>query len=363
MSAQHVLYLLSTTGAAAFFAAGYAANRLRRRFDGDMASATSAALSEARRRAEQLEQRQFERAETERAIDPEPQEPVAGEEGTDLRRRTQELEALLAEAGSLVGQREEQLAAIQAALARAEASARNADALKAENGRLLEELELMRAELESAQPDTGTEATNQGQRLEVELLRRRISELEASREERAELLSRLQEAEGAGLEASLLRIKLGELEARLAAVAAGGSPALVVAGSTDDPPPSATALAQTLRTLVTPDGAQCAALAEQHGLPVEVAGDASLLDGLAAVSGLASRMARQAEELLPLNDVSEVALLDAQGRKVLCRLFTCAGDAMAVVVYGLALPPKRAIDGVVGAVLQTMGFAADEWHG
>lgn len=115
-----------------------------------------------------------------------------------------------------------------------------------------------------------------------------------------------------------------------------------------------------LGVLVGPKLARSAALADQHGLPVEVAGDPSPLEGLAAVSGLASQVAHQARQLLPLGEVSQVSLLDTRGQVVLCRLFTCTGDAMAIATFGNAAPPRSAMDQAVMAVLGTIGFDPDE---
>jgi hypothetical protein len=101
-----------------------------------------------------------------------------------------------------------------------------------------------------------------------------------------------------------------------------------------------------------------AVLADQLGLPIAVTGNVSA-ESLAAVSGLATRVAAQVRELLPLGPIVTVQLRDRRGMAVTCRLVELAGDNMAMTTIGEGNPSEQALNETLRMVLGSIGWTED----
>lgn len=219
------------------------------------------------------------------------------------------------------------------------------------------ELERELALLRAANQDALREETRQ--------LRLRISQLEprAAAAARLEadnlsLRDRAEELERDAAELEPLRQRIATLEARLFVLDERVDAAVETAPSgpaSAGPSSTVTGLAQ----LVAVPGVRCAVLAEGHGLPVTTQGDPAVQEGLAAMTGLAGRLAATARQLLPLAEVEEVTFRDRNSIVVACRLFDCHGDAMALATLGTGLPTPERMEAVMLSVLQALALPAE----
>jgi len=266
---------------------------------------------------------------------------------------------------------ETELAELVVQHSRAQQRVLQAERAKAELADLRQKLELAEERLAPEGHGEKLAKDNQALRLEVELLQGRVAELMTEREELVELAAARELLARQADETEQLRRALAELEARLASAGpetteepdAPASDGSTPPESGSVPPPSSSAFGPSMVGLLAGGAVRCAALADNHGLPVEVAGDSALLDGLAAVAGLSQQVAQQARALLPLGEVLELSMLDGWGRVIFCRMFTCAGDPMAIGTYGSAAPNPAQVGAVVRAVMNRMGFAPDSSDG
>jgi hypothetical protein len=101
-----------------------------------------------------------------------------------------------------------------------------------------------------------------------------------------------------------------------------------------------------------------AVLADHLGLPVAATGQLSA-ESLAAVSGLATRVAVQVRELLPVGPIVTVQLVDRFGMVVTCKLFQLAGDDMAMTTMGNGNPSEQALKETLRKVLNSIGWSED----
>jgi hypothetical protein len=81
-------------------------------------------------------------------------------------------------------------------------------------------------------------------------------------------------------------------------------------------------------------GMRTAVLADGAGLLISGAGEGSLHEGLAALSGLVMEFAERVGSLVPVSRVNCVRLLDDNDIVVTCGLMSHAGDSYALAAIG-----------------------------
>lgn len=191
-------------------------------------------------------------------------------------------------------------------------------------------------------------------KVDQEHMASRIQELEAERATHVDLKERLQDLTNQAAEAHRLRKELSAVSAELYAL--GGD-----RKSSATLPVSETVLtgdtAEALAALLATDSARSAVLADRHGLLVAAAGDSIPHEGLAALTGLAHHIADQATQLLPLGEIRNINLHDANQLVVSCRLFVCGSEAMAIAVLGTEEPAHHLLDRAVLDVGGALGLS------
>jgi hypothetical protein len=99
-----------------------------------------------------------------------------------------------------------------------------------------------------------------------------------------------------------------------------------------------------------------AVLSDYLGLPVAATGHLSA-ESLAAVSGLATQIAAQVRELLPVGPITTVQWVDQYGMTVTCRLLKLAGDEMAMTTLGSGNPSEQTLRETLRKVLDSIGWS------
>lgn len=98
---------------------------------------------------------------------------------------------------------------------------------------------------------------------------------------------------------------------------------------------------------------RAAIVADGMGFPVAASGDATVVEGLAALAGIAHRLAEQGQQLLGISEVTQIALGDRNGVSAHVRFFVGSEETMSVATLGPGLPPPASVDRVVEATLRS----------
>jgi len=91
-------------------------------------------------------------------------------------------------------------------------------------------------------------------------------------------------------------------------------------------------LHEVLETMVGLEGVTVALVADGEGLVVDSAGEVLQPDALAAVSGLVAELSPRVSDLLPIGEISQVALGDVQGKVMEVRYFPLFGESCALAI-------------------------------
>jgi predicted regulator of Ras-like GTPase activity (Roadblock/LC7/MglB family) len=91
-------------------------------------------------------------------------------------------------------------------------------------------------------------------------------------------------------------------------------------------------LHDVLDTMVGLEGVTVALVADGEGLVVDSAGEVLQPDALAAVSGLVAELSPRVSDLLPIGEISQVALGDIKGKVMEVRYFPLFGESCALAI-------------------------------
>jgi predicted regulator of Ras-like GTPase activity (Roadblock/LC7/MglB family) len=91
-------------------------------------------------------------------------------------------------------------------------------------------------------------------------------------------------------------------------------------------------LHEVLETMVGLEGVTVALVADGEGLVVDSAGEVLQPDALAAVSGLVAELSPRVSDLLPIGEISQVALGDISGKVMEVRYFPLFGESCALAI-------------------------------
>jgi len=91
-------------------------------------------------------------------------------------------------------------------------------------------------------------------------------------------------------------------------------------------------LHEVLETMVGLEGVTVALVADGQGLVVDSAGEVLRPDALAAVSGLVAELSPRVSDLLPIGEISQVALGDVEGKVMEVRYFPLFGESCALAI-------------------------------
>jgi|GEM_PF-2318859 hypothetical protein len=232
-------------------------------------------------------------------------------------------------------------------LAAAQAKLSDLEQLLEENRKLRDEVADLRLHDEAAGELERLMAEHKSLRLDAELMARRLRELLQDQAELADLRARVHDLVALTEEVAYLRRREKDLEAQLYA---SGCPSKDDAAAT----PGVQALhtvgtdmEASLRTLVQPDGARTAVLADTQGFLIASAGEPMPQEGLAAFAAIASDMVARTRVLLPLADVDAIRLSDTNRVILSCRLFETGGQGLGVATLGPGEPSAQDADRVV----------------
>lgn len=89
---------------------------------------------------------------------------------------------------------------------------------------------------------------------------------------------------------------------------------------------------EVLESIVALEGVSVALVADDAGLVVDSAGELLQPDALAALSGLAAEISPRVRDLLPIGEITNVALGDASGKVLEVRYFPLFGAACALAI-------------------------------
>jgi hypothetical protein len=103
----------------------------------------------------------------------------------------------------------------------------------------------------------------------------------------------------------------------------------------------------SLHSLVQPDKARSAVLADTQGFLIASAGEPMPQEGMAAFAAIASEMVSRTRVLLPLADVQAVRVSDANRMVLSCRLFETGGQGLGVATLGPGEPSAQDAERVV----------------
>jgi hypothetical protein len=232
-------------------------------------------------------------------------------------------------------------------LAAAQAKLSDLERLLEENRTLRDEVADLRLHGEASVELERLTAEHKRLRLDAELMARRLQELLQDQTELADLRARAHDLQALGEEVSYLRRREKDLEAQLYASgsvgrddqpATAGVPALHSVG---------TDMEASLRTLVRPDGARSAVLADTQGFLIASAGEPMPQEGMAAFTAIASEMVARTRILLPLADVDSIRVSDTNRIVLCCRLFETDGQGLGVATLGPGEPSVPEADRVV----------------
>jgi predicted regulator of Ras-like GTPase activity (Roadblock/LC7/MglB family)/HAMP domain-containing protein len=111
-------------------------------------------------------------------------------------------------------------------------------------------------------------------------------------------------------------------------------------------------LHEVLESLIGLEGVTVALVADGEGLVVDSAGEVLQPDALAAVSGLVAELSPRVSDLLPIGEISQVALGDVRGKVMEVRYFPLFGESCALAIIRDETHPhpevaKNAIEAIV----------------
>jgi len=111
-------------------------------------------------------------------------------------------------------------------------------------------------------------------------------------------------------------------------------------------------LHEVLESMVGLEGVTVALVADGEGLVVDSAGEVLQPDALAAVSGLVAELSPRVSDLLPIGEISQVALGDVRGKVMEVRYFPLFGESCALAIIRDETHPhpeiaKNAIEAIV----------------
>jgi predicted regulator of Ras-like GTPase activity (Roadblock/LC7/MglB family) len=111
-------------------------------------------------------------------------------------------------------------------------------------------------------------------------------------------------------------------------------------------------LHEVLESLISLEGVTVALVADGEGLVVDAAGEVLQPDALAAVSGLVAELSPRVSDLLPIDEISQVALGDVSGKMMEVRYFPLFGESCALAIIRDETHPhpeiaKGAIEAIV----------------
>lgn len=236
---------------------------------------------------------------------------------------------------------------VRVQLAAAQAKLSELERILEENRRLRDEAADLRLHGEEVVELEKLTTEHKRLRLDAELMARRLRDLLQDQAELADLRARAQDMAALGEEVEYLRRREKDLEARLYASgrltrdnlpAMTGVQALHTVG---------TNMEASLHTLVRPDSARTAVLADVQGFLIASAGEPQPQEGLAAFAAIASDMVARTRMLLPLADVSSVRVSDTNQIVLSCRLFSTAEQGLGVATLGPGEPSPEDADRVV----------------
>lgn len=91
-------------------------------------------------------------------------------------------------------------------------------------------------------------------------------------------------------------------------------------------------LHEVLESMVALEGVTVSLVADGEGLVVDSAGEVLQPDALAAVSGLVAELSPRVSDLLPIGEISQVALGDVRGKVMEVRYFPLFGESCALAI-------------------------------
>jgi predicted regulator of Ras-like GTPase activity (Roadblock/LC7/MglB family)/HAMP domain-containing protein len=111
-------------------------------------------------------------------------------------------------------------------------------------------------------------------------------------------------------------------------------------------------LHEVLESMIALEGVTVALVADGEGLVVDSAGEVLQPDALAAVSGLVAELSPRVSDLLPIGEISQVALGDVRGKVMEVRYFPLFGESCAMAIIRDETHPhpetaKNAIEAIV----------------
>ena len=137
------------------------------------------------------------------------------------------------------------------------------------------------------------------------------------------------------------RERMADLMAELSVARTEAEEARAAAEELKDLPPSGAAplerlegqsIREVLETIVDLEGVSVALVADDEGLVVDSAGEVLQPDALAALSGVVAELSPQMGDLLPIGEITTVALGDAEGRVMELRYFPLFGASCALTI-------------------------------
>ena len=288
---------------------------------------------------------------------------IAGEQAKERERLAQENAELREQqahserAAEEQASREDEAKDVKVELAAAQAKLAELANLTEENRRLRDEVAELRTHAEASGELERLTAAHKQVRLDAELMARRLQELLHDQAELGPLRAQAAEAAALAQEVEYLRRREKDLEAQLYASGSYASREMLALSGEMPVVTPATDLETNLSALVGEGGPRTAVLADKQGFLIAAAGESVAEEGLAAFAAVAGEMVARARMLLPLADVRQVRVTDANRMVLTCHLFDSAGEGLGVATLGPGEPKAentaRAIAGLATIVSGT----------
>jgi chromosome segregation ATPase len=256
--------------------------------------------------------------------------------------------------------REDDVREVRVQLAAAQAKLSDLERLLEENRKLRDEVADLRLHSEAAVELERLTAEHKRLRLDAELMARRLRDLLQDQAELADLRARFADLQALGEEVAYLRRREKDLEARLYAggsaiqaddLSSAGVQSLHTVG---------TDMEASLHSLVQPDGARTAVLADTQGFLIASAGEPMPQEGLAAFAAIATEMVTRTRVLLPLADVNSIRISDTNQMVLSCRLFETGGQGLGVATLGPGEPSPQDAERVVRELAGAVAGKVDD---
>lgn len=206
------------------------------------------------------------------------------------------------------------------------------EALRSEVARLKDETERLREERAKAQVEA---------RAAVDEARETLAGIEGQPSARGELDRLAKECDRLRTELKSRRERMVDLQADLSVAETEAAQARAEAEElrelrSEPAKPMARlegqSLHEVLETMVGLEGVSVALVADGEGLVVDSAGEVLQPDALAAVSGLVAELSPRVSDLLPIGEISQVALGDVRGKVMEVRYFPLFGESCALAI-------------------------------